>query len=378
MTRHLIGVTWDHPRGSDSVRGASAEWARRHPDVGITWDVRSLQGFADEPLPALARRYDLLVIDHPHVPEVAEEGALLPLDGAGHDSELSELASHSVGRSHESYRHGGRQYGLAIDAAAQVSVHRPDLLPEPPTSWDEVLDLAADGRVLWPAKPVDAMASLLTLCAQLGGRGDGEDPFVSREIALEALAFMVRLAALVPEACLDENPIATAERLSTGDRWWYAPLAFGYTNYSREGFRPNRLLYRDIPADADGGVAGSCLGGAGIAVSASSVHRELATEFAFWLAGGEAQAGSYFEAGGQPANTVAWDDDRCNAVTGDFFRGTRATLEQASLRPRSAHWMRAQAAIGTFANSALRGALGTTEAIDLILECSRDAVVVAS
>jgi multiple sugar transport system substrate-binding protein len=267
---------------------------------------------------------------------------------------------------------------LAIDAAAQVSAHRPDLLPQPPATWQDVLDLAADGGVLWPAKPIDAISSLLTVCAQLGGRTDEQDPFVSREIALEAMDLLIRLAAQVPRVCLEEDPIETAERLSTSDRWSYAPLLFGYTNYSRAGFRPNRLRYRDIPSGAGGSVAGSCLGGAGIAISASTPEPDVATELAFWLAGAETQAGSYFASGGQPANVVAWDDAECNATTLDFFRGTRETLEGARLRPRHASWLDVQGAAGTLVNRALRGELTATDAVDGVLASYRRNLVVTT
>ena len=47
MTRRLTGITWDHPRGYDSVLGASAAYAAQRRDVEIYWDRRSLQAFAD-------------------------------------------------------------------------------------------------------------------------------------------------------------------------------------------------------------------------------------------------------------------------------------------------------------------------------------------
>ena len=104
------------------------------PDVRVEWQTRSLQGFADEPLEQLIRDYDLLVIDHPHIPHAADRGLLLALEGPEREVDLAELARGSVGVSHQSYQHDGHQYGLAIDAAAQVAVYRPDLLPTPPAS----------------------------------------------------------------------------------------------------------------------------------------------------------------------------------------------------------------------------------------------------
>ena len=155
----------------------------------MRWSARSLQAFADHPLDDLVEDFDLLVIDHPHVPLVAGDDLLVRLDGCGHDEELAVLAKQSVGSSHASYRYGGHQYGLAIDAAAQVSVHRPDLLGgSPPRSWPEVLDLAREGKVLWPGKPVDAMSSFLTLSAQMGEEVcSHEGLFVTNETGLAVL-----------------------------------------------------------------------------------------------------------------------------------------------------------------------------------------------
>ena len=361
-TTVLRGMTWDHPRGLASVQGAAVAYERLGTGVRVGWQARSLQGFADEPLEVLAREHDLLVIDHPHIPHAAAAGLLVALDECGRDAELAGLATQAVGPSHGTYAHAGHQYGLAIDAAAQVAVHRPDLLPHPPATWDEVLELARAGRVLWPAKPVDAISSFLTLAANRGA-AIAEDGFVARDAGLGILEDLHRLAAVVDPACLDENPIEIAERLATGDRWWYAPLAFGYTNYGRAGFRANRLAYVDMPS-GPGGVAGSCLGGAGIAVSAFAPDREAAVAHAFWLASAEVQRGVYYASGGQPANTAAWDDDDLDRDSLGFFRSTRRTLDGAWVRPRFDGWLAVQDEVGSLVNRALRGQLSDAACLD--------------
>jgi multiple sugar transport system substrate-binding protein len=358
----LRGLTWDHPRGLDSVRGAAAAYEQLHPQIRVEWEARSLQGFADQPLDVLVRTYDLLVIDHPHIPHAAANGLLATLDGRGHDDELAELAIHAIGPSHGTYANGNRQYGLAIDAAAQVGVYRPDLLPVPPATWPEVLELARTGRVVWPAKPVDAISSFLTLAANRGAPV-ALNGFVNRDAGEAILEDLHHLAELVDPACLDENPIQAAERLATDDRSCYAPLAFGYTNYGRAGFRRHRLAYIDMPT-GPGGVSGSCLGGAGIAVSAFTPHPEAAVAHAFWLASGDVQRGVYFAAGGQPAHVAAWDDDALDAESLGFFRGTRRTLEGAWVRPRFDGWLRVQDEVGILVNQALRHELGDTACLD--------------
>lgn len=356
----LRGMTWEHPRGYDCQVAAAKDYARR-TGVDVQWEYRSLQAFADEPIAGLAARYDLLVIDHPHVPLAA--GLLAPLDGAGHDAELAALAADAVGNSHTSYAHDGHQYGLATDSAAQVAVHRPDLLPAPPTDWDGVLELAGEGRVLWPAKPIDAYSTLCTLAANRGTPVAAEPGrFLAEDDAGAVLDLMHRLAERVPDWCLEANPIEVAEALAREERWAYAPLAYGYTNYSRRGFRPYRLKYVDIPAGPRG-VAGSQLGGAGIAVSAYSKELDAARAYAVWLASPEVQSGVYYDAGGQPGYAASWDDARLNEDSWDFFRGTRQTLEGAWVRPRTAGYMEFQDVVSPWVTAALRGESTDTELV---------------
>jgi multiple sugar transport system substrate-binding protein len=366
----LRGITWDHPRGLDSLLAAEA--ARPAGDdtaltgnTEVTWTARSLKDFGDLLPDTLAARYDLLVIDHPHVPHAVAAGLLLPLDGTGFGAELADLAAQSVGPSHASYQYAGRQWALPVDAAAQVAAWRPDLLPAPPRTWDEVRALAAAGKVLWPGAPTDAIASFLTVAASRGTPvspepGGGLLPAADGRAVL---AHLHRLADAVPAWCLGANPIDIAERLSGDDGFSYVPLTYGYSNYARAGFRPRRLACADMPLSADGEPAGSCLGGAGIAVSARSEHPAEAVRHAFWLASAATQRGPYFTGGGQPANAVAWDDDAVNAVAPGFFRATRRTLDLAWVRPRHPGWPRFQEQAGNLVSQALRRSITDVECL---------------
>jgi multiple sugar transport system substrate-binding protein len=363
VTTILYGITWEHARGYGSVVAAAEAYRAVRPDVEVRWEFRSLQAFADHPIDRLVEDFDLLVIDHPHIPIAAEQGLFARLDGQGYDDELALLATQSVGRSHESYSHGGHQYGLATDAAAQVAAFRPDLIAEPPRDWEAVLALAREGRVLWPTKPIDAFSSFVTIAANSGTPPMREPGvFLTLETALPVLELMRELVALVPADNLGWNPIQAADALSESDRWVYSPLLFGYTNYSRAGFRPNRLKYVDIPAGAQG-VDGSLLGGAGIAVSARTRHPDEAIAHAFWLDSAEVQEGVYYDGGGQPGNAVAWESDRTNADSLDFFRGTRRTLEGAYLRPRAARYIELQDALSPLVTLALAGGLDDAQLV---------------
>ena len=332
----LRGMTWDHPRAIDGLHASAALLLDRH-NVEVDWVSRSLLAFGDQHVADFAGDFDLMVIDHPHVPDAVEGGALLALDETLGLEALAVLRRESVGRSHETYNYRGSQWALALDAAAQVSAFRPDLLDGTPPYWADVLRLARQSRVIWPHKPVDAFSTFATLLAQRGAPLAGPHGFIDREVTAEVLDLMVELAAHVPDWCADANPIDAAEALSTSNDWSLAAALFGYTNYSRVGFRPHLLSYDDIPS-FDGWAGGSTLGGAGIAVSASTPHPQLSVAVAATLAGAEVQSGPYGLGGGQPGNLRAWRSDQLNGVTANFFRATLRTLERAWVRPAVLGW----------------------------------------
>jgi multiple sugar transport system substrate-binding protein len=358
VTVKLKGMTWSHPRGYDPMVACSALW-REKTGVEIAWDKRSLQDFESYPVEELARRYDLIVIDHPHVGQITAEGCLAPLDVPGREAERAALARGSVGKSYPSYEWQGRQWAFPIDAATQVQAWRPDLIAAPLTRWEEVVALAREGRVLLPLKPPHSLMCFFSLAANLGfpcatePREDGE-ALIDAEAGASVLEMIRELADLVDPGCLDMDPIAVSERMAEpGSGIACAPLIYGYVSYAMEGFRPHRLAFADIPAAGSNGPVGTALGGTGIAVSAFSTAKEAAADFAYWIASGAAQRGPYSRSGGQPGHADAWEDAEVNAATGDFYRATRATLEGAWLRPRHDGYMAFQQAASDRVNQGL-------------------------
>lgn len=336
----LRGMTWSHPRGYDPMVACSAAW-REQTGVTIAWDKRSLQDFESFPVEELARRYDLIVIDHPHVGQITAEGCLVPLDGPARDADLAALAQNSVGASFQSYTWQGRQWAFPIDAATQVQAWRADRLPAPLTTWDAVLDFARTGGVLCPMRPPHSLMCFYTLAANSGGPCSvAPGPLVDRATGRQAYRALRDLVALIDPACFEMDPIAVFEAMADpASRTGCAPLIYGYVSYAKGGFRPVRLGFADVPALGDRGPVGSALGGTGIAVSARSPHVEAATDFAFWIASGAVQRGLYATAGGQPGHAAAWTDPGVNAPVGNFYTATRATLEGAWVRPRHDGYM---------------------------------------
>ncbi|WP_131196083.1 extracellular solute-binding protein [Lichenihabitans psoromatis] len=354
-TIQLRGMTWDHPRGYDPLVACAAQW-QRHTNVSVTWDRRSLQDFESYPVKTLAEQYDLIVIDHPHVGQIVAESCLAPLDGAGRDAELEALAQGSVGASFASYRWDGHLWALPIDAATQVQVWQPERIDRPVARWRDMLDLAAQGRVMIPMRAPHNLMTFYTLLGQLGtpARVHGPD-LVPIEEGVRAYDLIAALVRHVDPGCYGMDPIATFEDMAkASSRVACIPLAYGYVSYARADFRPVRLHFADIPRLDKDTPVGSALGGTGIAVSAFSKYRQAALDFAYWVASGDVQRDLYAANGGQAGHAAAWEDAAVNMPVADFYRATRATLEGAWVRPRHDGAMLFQQAAADRLNAGLR------------------------
>jgi multiple sugar transport system substrate-binding protein len=377
----LRGMTWKHDRGLAPLLATAARWSETHPDVRIEWEARSLQGFADHPIRGLAEEFDLLVLDHPFMGTVATGGYLVPLDTHIAPEVLSRLRSETVGASHESYFYRGHQWALAIDAAAQVAGYRQDLLEAAgaavPSTWDEVFKLAPirKGFVTAPLLPVDSFCSFLTLCTSLGETpfAAGSGQVVGKHAGQSALQQLQALGEFAVKEAQQMNPIAVWERMSSSDEIAYCPIAFGYSNYARPGYRRAPIHFTNIPSRPPRGPAGSVLGGAGLAISARCQELSAAVDYAVWVASAECQKTIYVRSGGQPGNRKAWIDPLVNEISNHFFAATLPTLEQAFLRPRFAGVVEFQTQASFLISDFLQGKYSSAATLDRLDECFRKA-----
>jgi len=195
------------------------------------------------------------------------------------------------------------------------------------------------------------------------GRSEiGIDP----DIGVFALEQMKRVSDQLDAASFSMDPIAAFEWLSCRNSRSYCPYLYGYTNYSRKGFRPHLIEVGNVPHHANNGSIGSPIGGTGIAISSRTKHLDIALEYSFWIASAECQKGAFFDAGGQPANNEAWTDTRCNEHSANFFTNTIETLEQSYLRPRHHGYMSFQDNAGDVVSDCLLGTRSNRDAVDAI------------
>jgi len=337
-TVQLNGITWNHTRGFLPMVATAQRFVELNPAIEIQWQKRSLQEFADAPLCELARRFDLLVIDHPSVGEAASLNLLLPLDERIPAEYLADQAANSVGKSHRSYTYNSHQWALAIDSATPIAGWRNDLLASAgadiPKTWDDLISLAEKGLVTVPAIPIDCLMNVFMMSNALGG-----EPFstpgevLPRAVGVDALELTRQLISLAAAGSLRRNPIATWQLLTDSANVAYCPFAYGYSNYSRAGYGKHTVQVGPL-ISFEGKPLRSTLGGAGLAISNSTRYVEEALAYAAFVASPSIQRTLYVISGGQPGHRAAWTDDDANRLCNGFFRSTLSTLDDAWVRPR--------------------------------------------
>lgn len=355
--RPLRGITWDHPRGYAALaelQRLDDEAVTRYGVVPapLTWDRQPLAGFESEPIAGLAGRYDVLVIDHPGIG--AARTALRPLDEVFNSAELAEWEAAAVGSSFGSYRYVGHQWALPLDAAAQVCVTRPDLIRGHPAphSWQEVVGLAREMPVALVLGGPHALLTVLAICVAQGAppvteAGDGTpaggfaDDAATRDAVLTALGVFADLCAHTDLKLAGGNPVDVLEAMAARDAAACCPLVYGYVTYSAPGQHPSLLAAHDAPSWQPAGRPGSVLGGAGVAISRRVGDEDIEAARAHLrrLLAEPVQAELVPRAGGQPALRAAWQSADVNAACGSFYQQTRATLDQAWVRPRYPGWI---------------------------------------
>lgn len=327
----FTGLTWDHPRGYDALAEAARRVNAGRAAPLITWDKQPLEGFESAPITDLTARYDLVVLDHPHIGEAVAEGCLIPLEELFEASQIAAWAAQSVGPSFASYAWAGRHWALPLDVATQVMARRADMIAEAPQDWEAVEALALERPVALSLGGPHAFLNLISMAA---GEGEviGGPEMLSDAVALPALARLHRLAALCPAGTETLNPIALLEAMAAGDEIALVPLIFGYVTYARAGHAAHAVTFSDSIGAATG--RGGVLGGTGIAFSARRPPSRALLDHIATLMAPETQAGMIPQFGGQPSARTAWTSDAVNADWGDFYRATLTSAERALLRPR--------------------------------------------
>lgn len=353
----LRGITWDHPRGYRGLEAATVAYQTIAPDVSVAWDRHSLHHFESHPIEDLAATYDLIVLDHPSMGDVARARCLVDLLPYSERLDLAHLEADTVGASFASYRYAGGLWAVPIDAACQVAVYRPDLLEQvgaaPPETLDDVHALAGHGQLALALGGVHAFMCFLTLCANMGSPFQAPPAAMlpDRDVGVTALQTLRTLASYCPPEALEWNSIAALNALSTRDDLLYSPYIYGFSPYSAAATQ--RLVFTGIPEGPTGSIGGSVIGGTGLAISRNCAHLDAALGVARYVTSAPVQLQIGLD-DGQPARRSVWLDPQLNAAYAGFYRNTLPVIDASWLRPRYAGYVPFQSVAGEIVTAYLR------------------------
>ncbi|WP_217632435.1 hypothetical protein [Ruania alba] len=103
-----------------------------------------MEGFESAAIDELANRYDILVLDHPHLGDALAADCLHPINTLLDPAILRRVERSTIGASVSSYRWHSHLWALPLDAATQVSARRSDTVPDAPP--------AGIRRSRWPGR----------------------------------------------------------------------------------------------------------------------------------------------------------------------------------------------------------------------------------
>ncbi|WP_137113377.1 carbohydrate ABC transporter substrate-binding protein [Mesorhizobium sp. GR13] len=370
----IRGLTWDHARGYNALAAASRRDEVIAAGLDIQWDKQPLEGFESHPIADLCDRYDLVVLDHPHVGEALKGDCLQSLETVFGAQTVEQLATASIGPSLSSYCYAGQHWALPLDAATQVMAVRDDLLEGyVPVTWAAVIELSrSSGKVALSLAGPHAILSFFSIAAALGELPAHSDPdlLISIETGTAVLELMSELASRSPRMLHDKNPIGILDHMAFFDDVILCPLVYGYVNYAAP-HTGHPILFTNAPRTVADGLPGSTLGGTGIGISRRCrLTPELKTHL-LWLLSRDAQIHFIPENDGQPSRREAWLDVDINRSCNGFYRRTAETIEGAYVRPRHDGYIAFQTKASAFLREAFKTKAPSNTVLDRLAELYR-------
>lgn len=356
----------------DALKEAAREWGtlRQTPVELIDLPYSSL--FEKELLDLTSRTgaYDVIMIDDPWFPRMAEGGNLRPLDVTPDPDFLTsclDVCRHP-------YR-TGPYYALPYVGNSQLYFYRGDLFAKyhlaAPSAWEDVLTAARVigagermyGYVMRAAPGNAAVTDFMPLFWAFGAEMfDGEGrPSVGSPEGVAALRFMLELGRYTPPGYAGYNAdevnahlLQSTAVMSINWPSWIAPM-----DDAAKSRVVGKIEFAAVPSARRKGVAS--LGSWLLAIPAASKNAGRAREFMEWATSAERMREAA-ERGNPPTRRSVFLDEKLRASRRSF-PVQLASLESARPRPRTLHWNEIENTFGVLLSQANAGVLSAEEAM---------------
>jgi multiple sugar transport system substrate-binding protein len=294
-------------------------------------------------LAAHDKSLDILGLDVTWEAEFAEAGWILPWTGANKAAATAGTLKAPL----ETATWKGQLYAVPYNSNTQLLWYRSDLVPNPPKTWDEMIDdalkLAKEGKPhlieIQGAQYEGVVVWFNTLLASAGGSvltPDGSKPSMGAP-AVKALSIMKRLAsskAADPSLSVqmeDQNRLA----MEGGSAAFQLNYPFVYPSMKAD--KPNlfkHFKWAQYPSVNAGEPSHVTIGGIDMAISKYSKHPDLAFKAALCLRNRDNQKIAATK-GGLPPTLGALYDDPSLQKDYPFRKDIQTALKNASVRPKT-------------------------------------------
>ena len=350
-----------------ALRTAAKEWGTAHSTRVEVVELPYANLFEKEQLDLTSRTgaYDVIMIDDPWFPRLAEGVAPLPRDP---DSDFVPSCL-AVCRS------GGKNLALPYVGNSQLFFYRKDLFAkyhqDPPKTWDDVLSAAKKigegekmfGYVMRAAAGNAVVADFMPLLWAFDGDvlDSSGKPVCDSPAAIDALRFMLQLGKYSPPGYAGFNADEVSAHLlqSTAVMSINWPAWIAAMDDPSKSKVPGKIDFIPMPGERALGVGE--LGTWLVAVPAASKHTADAFDFIFWATDAPQMKQAALRGNPPTRRSVFQSPDLIAKFRA--FPTQLASLESARPRPRTKLWNEIENTFGIYLSKANAGSMDPAAAM---------------
>lgn len=354
------------------VRQIIDEWNAANPDEEVTFKEQSNdadQAHDDlvQHLQAEQSDYDVMALDVIWTAEFAAKGWLVPLEG--------EFAMDNAGilpSTVESATYNGTQYAAPKNTNGGLLFYRTDLVPEAPTTWDELTascEIATANNIDCYAGQFAAYEGLTANVSEIinahGGSFVAEDGTTPTVDSPEARAGLQALVTAFETGVIQEQDTTFKEPESQqafedGNVLYLRNWPYVYGTASQEGSAVAGN-YGVAPLPGVDGVGTSTLGGYNAAISTFSENKATAADFLRFMQGEQAQR--IIAEGALPPVLESLYDDPALIAEMPYLPALKESIANAVPRPVTPFYPAVSKAIQDNTFAAIKGEKPVDQAI---------------
>jgi multiple sugar transport system substrate-binding protein len=291
------------------------------------------------------KNIDLINMDTIWTPEFAEAGWLRELKGAEKEDALDDVLQGPA----ESVQWKGKTYGIPLNTNVQLLWYRKDLVPTPPETWDEMIDMAkklpaGEGNILEQGNKYEGYVVWFNnLVASAGGEivnAEGEpelgEPARKAAEIIQNVANSGRVDASLSTMQEDQERLAFEAGKGAFMLNW--PFVYASARSAAEaGSATAKKVYENMgyarfPGVNKGEPSKVSIGGANMGVSVYGKDPALATQAALCMTSAKWQAQEAINEALPPVMNSTYDDPKVREQY-PFADELRETLADSVVRP---------------------------------------------